>query len=134
MTDKEIIDAAYLTGYEPSSESLSMAELTTEATDFLLNEARRGPVFCTSDEHRDYLYRRVGLNPVYALYNSEHNYLIDCPVYSSRRQAESAAAGKCRHHYAVTLHPEEVKPCTPTESGHKQCKACLRFCGWKKQS
>lgn len=38
MTDYSIIEGAYLAGFEPSSDSLSSAQLLQEAQDFLFNE------------------------------------------------------------------------------------------------
>ncbi len=38
MTQDRIIEGAYLAGFEPSSDSLSSAQLLAEAENFLFNE------------------------------------------------------------------------------------------------
>ena len=67
-------------------------------------------------------------NMYYVIQNDELGYILDCPTFTDRKEAESECAGKCRRHSVVETDRADVcRPMKPIE----QCKKCPRWVKYK---
>lgn len=64
----------------------------------------------------------------YVIQNDELGYLLDCPTFMDRKEAENECAGKCRRHSVIETNKADIcRPMKPIE----QCKKCARWVNYK---
>ena len=61
----------------------------------------------------------------YQLHNDEMGWITDCPTFENKREAEYAAADKCRFHSVVEITEDELIPCKPLTL-YAKCLKCPR--------
>jgi hypothetical protein len=60
----------------------------------------------------------------YVLRNDELGYVLDCPTFTDRKEAEHEAAGKCRCHSVVETNKADIcRPMKPID----ECRRCPRW-------
>lgn len=64
----------------------------------------------------------------YILHNDEMGWLVECPVFTNKEEAEKEMYGKCRHSIIELDDIADCEPCHPVEK-YPMCASCCRFAG-----